>query len=200
MTTKKELSARLAEVDRRVADLDQQVTEVDRRITDLDRRITDLDDRLRRLEFLTAEDTTGKTVADHEKRLRRLEVWVAGTEFTNEEGQTYYPLAGAVKPWADPEEVARLVASDDNQGLDRLIYGNLFAGLPSEAIPTGDDDFFAQEDTQGEKSIFEELPPLAGLPEDLAVALAGFVYDADLHLNTDRVLKVVAALGGLTPG
>ena len=60
--------------------------------------------------------------------------------------------------------------------------------------PVFDDDPFV------EKSIFEELPPFVGLPEDLAVALAGFVYDADLRLNTDNVEKVVTALGYLAPG
>lgn len=60
--------------------------------------------------------------------------------------------------------------------------------------PVFDDDPFV------EKSIFEELPPFVGLPEDLAVALADFVYDADRRLNTDNVEKVVTALGYLAPG
>lgn len=105
-------------------------------------RLDDLDARLRRLEVALTEGKTGLPIypeevtdqeagkkqkaaaADHEARIRRLEVWVAGTEFTNEQGESYYPYAGAVKPWGDPQEVARLLKSDDPEELRRLIYAD----------------------------------------------------------------------------
>ncbi len=142
-TTKREISERLAEVAQQVADLDRQVA-------DLDRQVTDLNGRLRRLEAWAADGETGppiyptgttaqeddqtrKAVVDHEARLRRLEVWVAGTTTTKQGGAAEYPLAAMVKPWADPEEVARLLASNDEDGLARLIYADPFAGLPGAA-------------------------------------------------------------------
>jgi hypothetical protein len=114
-------------------------------------RLEAVEGRLHRLEAWVAEGETGlpiypagaaaqegdktrKVVTDHEKRLRRLEVWVAGTEETTK-GEVSYPLVDIVSPWADPKQVARLLASDDDEGLDRLISVDPFAGLPDEAVP-----------------------------------------------------------------
>lgn len=105
------------------------------------------------------------------------------------------------KGWLPDElrtaEARRLDDHEDRLNrLEAWVEGTVYL-KPQGAVtgpPVFDDDPFV------EKSIFEELPPFVGLPEDLAVALAGFVYDANRRLNTDNVEKVVTALGYLAPG
>lgn len=135
-------------------------------------------------ELRTAE---ARRLADHEDRLRRLEAWVAGTEFTNEEGKTYYPLAAVVSPWADPKEVTRLIASEDNEGLDRLIRGgDPVAGLPDEAVSEGEIVIETYPLRLVGKGLF--VAGTSSYPKDLGYLLRSVEEkpEAVLHFSLDR--------------